>query len=140
MKLPVKKLHPDARLPTRGSEHAAGLDFYSLEGVIIEPGATAVIRTGIAVAIPEGKAGFLWPRSGLAVKYSIDRLAGLIDADYRGEVKAVLINHGEDRIKISAGDKIVQMVIQPVDMPDPVEVEELPETVRGEGGFGSTGT
>ena len=140
MKLPVKKLHPDARLPTRGSEHAAGLDFYALNDVVIDIWETVKVHTGIAVAIPEGKAGFLWPRSGLAVKGSIDRLAGLIDADYRGEVIAILINHGDDRIKISAGDRIVQMVIGPVDMLNPVEVEELPETVRGENGFGSTGS
>ena len=137
--LQVKRLHPHARLPTRATEHSAGLDFYALCDVVIPPGRAEVIETGFAVAIPEGCAGFLWPRSGLAAKASLDRLAGLIDADYRGEVRAVLINHGKVDIRISARDKVIQMVIQPITMLEPVEVDQLPDTERGDGGFGSTG-
>lgn len=139
MKLQFKRLHPDAQLPRRQSEHAAGYDLNSVETVKLYPGQRQAIRTGIAVALPEGTAGFLWPRSGMAVKQGADRLAGLVDADYRGEVLVALINHGLADIDIKTGDRIGQMVVSPVLTPEPEWAEELPDTVRGEGGFGSSG-
>lgn len=139
MKLQFKRLHPDAQLPRRQSEYAAGYDLHSVETVKLYPGQRQAIRTGIAVALPEGTAGFLWPRSGMAVKQGADRLAGLVDADYRGEVLVALINHGLADIDIKSGDRIGQMVVSPVLTPEPEWAEELPDTVRGEGGFGSSG-
>lgn len=139
MKLQFKRLHPDAQLPKRQSEHAAGYDLHSVEEVTLYPGQRKAIRTGIAVALPEGTAGFLWPRSGMAIKQGGDRLAGLVDSDFRGEVLLALINHGLANIDIKSGDRVGQMVIGPVFTPEPEWAEELPETVRGEGGFGSSG-
>jgi dUTP pyrophosphatase len=139
MNLPIKRLHPDGQIPARGSAHAAGLDLYSDSTALLCPRDWELIGTGICIAIPEGHVGLIWPRSGLAVKHGIDVLAGVIDADYRGEIKVVLINHGYDDIKILPGMRIAQLLIQPVAMLTPVEVDELPSTERGAGGFGSTG-
>ena len=135
----VTKLHPDATIPTRGSEHAAGLDLYADHGDTINPGERALIGTGIAIALPLFTAGLIWPRSGLATKQGVDVLAGVVDADYRGEVRVALINHGAEPVDIEPGDRIAQLLIQPLAMVDVEEVDELPETVRGDGGFGHTG-
>ena len=137
--LNFKRLDPRATLPTRGSRAAAGLDLYSIEAVSLEPGQRAIARTGLAVAIPEGFYGRLAPRSGLATKKGLDVLAGVIDADYRGEVVCLLHNTGEERIELAENSKICQLIIEKVITPRAVWAEELGDTERGRGGFGSTG-
>lgn len=137
--LKIKKLYSNSMVPVLGSEGAAGLDLH-LHGsaMNIFPGATEILPTGIALAIPTGKVGIIKPRSGLAVRHSIDVMAGVIDSDYRGEVKVILINHGTGVVSFGPGDRIAQLVI--VDhYNDCTVVENLEDTGRGDGGFGSTG-
>ena len=139
MNLKIKRLTDTARLPTRGSEHAAGLDLYADETTHIGVmGDWKAIRTGIAIAIPQGHVGLIWPRSGLAVQSGIAVLAGVIDSDFRGELKVVLLNNSMGDFEIKQGDRIAQLLIQPITMLDPIEAE-LDDTDRGHGGFGSTG-
>lgn len=138
-KLNFKKLHEQAILPTRGSEQAAGLDLYSVENALIPAEGYATVRTGIAVAIPRGYYGRISPRSGLSAKHGIFTLAGVVDSDYRGELMCVLANHSVTDFEILAGDRIAQFVIESIILPEPIFVEELPDTERGEGGLGSTG-
>jgi len=140
--LPFRKLRPEAKLP--GAQHPgdAGLDLCAAVDVVVEPGERVMIPTGVAVAIPEGQAGLVLPRSGLASKQGLTMAnsPGLIDAGYRGEVICAAINlDREHAVKILVGDRIAQLVI--VDLPavEPAWVDELPESTRGEGGFGSTG-
>lgn len=136
----VKKLYNNSKLPTRGHPSDAGLDLYYVgPDITITSTSRAVLPTGIAMAIPEGHVGLIWPRSGLAVKSGIDVLAGVIDSLYRGEIKVALINLGGETITINHGDKIAQIIIQTVKLNALVEVETLDATVRGEAGFGSTG-
>jgi dUTP pyrophosphatase len=137
--LRFKQLDPSAILPTRGSAQAAGLDLYSIENVVIEPKQRALVRTGLAVAIPEGHYGRIAPRSGLAVKNGLDVLAGVIDADYRGEIRCALYNTGDQPIDLSAQSKICQLIIEKIIAPSAVWADEISETERGGGGFGSTG-
>ncbi len=127
--------------PARATAGAAGADLVSAEDVTIQPGAVHAVATGIAVAIPEGFEGQVRPRSGLALKHGVTVLnaPGTIDADYRGEVKVILINHGPEPFRVSRGDRIAQLVIAAVAPTRFDHVEALPETDRGEGGFGSTG-
>ncbi len=137
----VKKLYKDAVIPTRAHLSDAGLDLvYSGKLTVIQPNNRALLETGIAMAIPNGYTGLIWPRSGLAVKKGIDVLAGVIDATYRGEIKVALINLGQEAVVISTGDKIAQLLIQKVDITLLVEVDDLDETTRNAGGFGSTGS
>ncbi len=138
MELKVKKLDPEAKLPEYKTEGAAGLDLYSTEEVELNPGEIKAIRTGVAVEIPKGYFGLIKDRSGLALK-GIHVLAGVIDEDYRGEIKVVLINLGKEKIKIEKHMRIAQMIIIPYLRVRVVETEELSETQRGEKGFGSTG-
>ncbi len=138
MELKVKKLDPEAKLPEYKTEGAAGLDLYSIEEVELNPGEIKAIRTGIAVEIPKGYFGLIRDRSGLALK-GIHVLAGVIDEDYRGEIKVVLINLGKEKIKVEKHMRIAQMIIIPYLKVKVVETEELSETQRGEKGFGSTG-
>jgi dUTP pyrophosphatase len=133
------RLHPAAKLPTRGSKHAAGLDLYAIEALRLEPGARAAVRTGLAVAIPAGFYGRVAPRSGLAVNYGLDVLAGVIDSDYRGEIVCAIVNHGQEAFTIDAGARIAQLVVEAISTPDAVWAEALDETARGACGFGSTG-
>lgn len=126
-------------LPSHASYGAAGADLMASVPERIMPGQLAVIPTGFAWAIPDGYVGMIRPRSGLAAKHGIDVLAGVVDSDYRGEVKVVLINHGDRPVVFHKGDRIAQMVIQPVIMSEIEEVSELDDTERGAGGFGSTG-
>lgn len=135
----VKRLSETAILPTRGSTEAAGLDLYADEGAMLPPGTRATIPTGVSVAIPEDMVGLIWPRSGMAVKHGIDVLAGVIDADYRGEIAVVLQNHGQEVVTIRQGDRIAQMIVQRYERENVFEVDELPASDRGAGGFGSTG-
>jgi dUTP pyrophosphatase len=127
------------RLPAYGSAAAAGADLCASEAVVLEPGARAAVPTALRVAIPPGHVGLVWPRSGLAVRHGIDTLAGVIDSDYRGEVRVVLVNHGEEPFPIGAGDRIAQLLVQRVERASFAAAEALEDTARGEGGFGSTG-
>ena len=139
----VKKLRPNAILPTYGSGEAAGADLYACleEAVVVEPGRTAWIPTGIAMEIPKGCAGLVYARSGLACKKGLApaNKVGVIDSDYRGEITVVLHNHGSEAQTVSSGERIAQMVITPVLTPAYVGAEDLTDTDRGQGGFGSTG-
>jgi len=137
--LSFEKLDPNAVLPTRGSQSAAGLDLYSIEAITLNPNERRVIRTGLAVAIPEGYYGRVAPRSGLAIQKGVDVLAGVIDADYRGEIGCLLHNVGAERIDLPAQSKICQLIIEKIITPAAVWVNHLSETDRGRGGFGSTG-
>ena len=137
----VKRLHPDAVVPDRAYAGDAGFDLTSRERVELEPGARAVVGTGIAVAIPPGHAGLVLPRSGLAAEHGLGKVnaPGLIDEGYRGEVKVILLNTDRsERFVVEPGMRIAQLVVLPVPELDPVEVEELPETERGVRGFGSS--
>lgn len=137
--LRFKKLDANAMLPTRGSPAAAGLDLYSIETVCLRPNQRLLVRTGLAVAIPEGCYGRLAPRSGLATRQGLDVLAGVIDADYRGEIQCLLHNTGDETVELPAQTRICQLIIEKIITPIPVLVDDLTNTMRGSGGFGSTG-
>lgn len=139
--LRIRKLDPSISVPAYAHPGDAGLDLYSAEDVELAPGQRAMVSTGFAMALPEGYAAFVQPRSGLAARsgISIVNTPGLIDCHYRGEVKVILVNLGEEPFRVSKGDRIAQMVIQRVEAARALVVEELDETTRGEGGFGSTG-
>lgn len=134
-----KQLDPQATLPTRGSSSSAGLDIYSIDELTIEPKQRVLARTGISVAIPEGFYGRVAPRSGLAVKHGLDVLAGVIDSDYRGELLCALYNTGDAPVSLPAHSKICQLIIEKIATPEAAWSDELSETARGAGGFGSTG-
>lgn len=138
MNLRVKRLSPQAKLPSYGHPNDAGLDLYSSEEMVIRPGEVKAVPTGLKMAIPPGFVGLIWDKSGLSLR-GVHRLAGVVDSGYRGEVKVVLINLGKENFEIAAGMKIAQMLVQPVAQAVVEEVEELDPTSRGEGGFGSTG-
>jgi len=141
--LPFIRVDPEAVLPERAHPGDAGLDLRSAVDVEVGPGERAMVPTGIAVAIPDGYAGLVLPRSGLASAYGLTmaNAPGLIDAGYRGEVICAVVNlDRKDPVKIARGDRIAQMVLVAVPDLDPVWVDELPSSTRGEGGFGSTGT
>ena len=139
----IKKLDEKAVIPTYGSEYAAGADLYACldEAITIEPGQTVMVHTGIAVEIPEGFAGLVYARSGLACKRGLApaNKVGVVDSDYRGEIKVALHNHGKEAQTVEKGERIAQMVIAPYLSVNYEEADELSETERGEGGFGSTG-
>jgi dUTP pyrophosphatase len=133
------ELGAGAALPEYASAGAAGADLRASEGVVIAPGARAAVSTALRLEIPGGHVGLVWPRSGLAVRHGIDTLAGVIDSDYRGELKVVLVNHGDQPFRIEAGDRIAQLLVQRVEHVRFHAVDRLAETERGTGGFGSTG-
>jgi len=137
--LKVKLLSPFGRLPTKGTPQSAGFDLHASRKVVIAPRSQEIIPTGIAVKLPEGTYGRIAPRSGLAVKKAVDVHAGVVDRDYRGEVKGVLFNHGDQEVEIEQGDRFAQLVVEKIESPEIVEVETLDDTIRGERGFGSTG-
>ena len=137
----VKRLHDGATLPTRAYEQDAGLDLSACERIELGPGERALVGTGLTVAIPDGHAGFVQPRSGLAARHGITVLntPGLVDAGYRGELKVVLLNTDRtESFVVEPGMRIAQLVIVPVAFPEPREVGELPDSDRGEKGFGSS--
>ncbi|KAI0842830.1 deoxyuridine 5'-triphosphate nucleotidohydrolase [Hypoxylon sp. FL0890] len=136
----IKKLSPSAKLPTRGSAFAAGYDLYASQATTIPSRGKALVETDISIAVPAGTYGRVAPRSGLASKHFIDTGAGVIDADYRGPVKVLLFNHSETDFPVAVGDRIAQLIVERIYTPEVVEVQELEESVRGAGGFGSTGT
>lgn len=135
----IKRLDHEANIPTQAKRFDAGYDLCSLENYTLAPQEREFFRTGIAVAIPEGYVGYIKPRSGLAAKVGIDVLGGVIDSGYRGEIGVILLNTGESHCTIHPGDRIAQLVIQPVMEVAFREVIELPESERAFGGFGSTG-
>ena len=139
----VKILRQGAKLPTYGTEFSAGADLYACleEDVTIAPGETKAIPTGIAMEVPVGCAGLVYARSGLATKRGLApaNKVGVVDSDYRGEILVMLHNHGREAQTIGHGERVAQMVITPVLTPQYIETEELSDTKRGTGGFGSTG-
>lgn len=139
MEMKLKKLKVEAKLPAFAHDDDAAMDLFAAEDVTIEPGTRAAVPTGVAMAIPEGYVGLIWDKSGIAVKRGLKTIAGVIDAGYRGEVLVGLHNLGDEPQTFESGDKVAQMLIQKFEHPTLVEVEELDETARGEGGFGSTG-
>jgi dUTP pyrophosphatase len=137
----VKRLHDGATLPTRAYEQDAGLDLSACERIELGPGERALVGTGLTVAIPDGHAGFVQPRSGLAARHGITVLntPGLVDAGYRGELKVVLLNTDRtESFVVEPGMRVAQLVVVPVAFPEPREVGELPDSDRGEKGFGSS--
>lgn len=142
MTLTFTRLSEDAREPSRAHDGDAGYDLYSVETATIAPGERASVGTGIALAIPEGWAGLVLPRSGLAARHGITlpNAPGLIDAGYRGEVRVLLLNaDSRETFHVAPGDRIAQLVLMRHESPELIEVESLEETVRGTGGFGSSG-
>lgn len=139
----VKKLDPKAILPAYGSAEAAGADLYAClsEPVTIAPGETFFVPTGLSLEVPKGCAGLIYARSSLGAKRGLApaNKVGVIDSDYRGEIRVVLLNHSKQEQTIAPGERIAQMIITPVITPAYVEAEELSDTCRGTGGFGSTG-
>ena len=142
-KIHVKRLDPAATIPTYGSVEAAGADLYAClsEDVVIAPGKTVFVPTGIALEVPKGCAGLIYARSSLGAKRGLApaNKVGVIDSDYRGPIMVALHNHGTEEQTVCHGDRIAQLVITPVYTPGFMEVDELDDTARGAGGFGSTG-
>jgi len=126
-------------LPAYASAGAAGADLRASEAIQIAVGARAAVATAVRLEIPPGHVGLVWPRSGLAVRHGIDTLAGVIDSDYRGELKVVLVNHGDEPFRIEPGDRVAQLLIQRVERVRFTASEQVAESARGSGGFGSTG-
>ena len=140
MKLRVKKLDPLAKLPTRVHFDDAGLDLYSLEECVLESGERRAVKTGVALAIPTGYVGLIWDKSSVPAKWGVKTMGGVIDASYRGEIHVIIINLSDTPYRVEQGVKIAQLLIQKVELPEVCEVSELDDTVRGEKGFGSSGT
>jgi dUTP pyrophosphatase len=142
VELPVAKLKPEAILPTRANEGDAGLDLYACEAAHIGPGERWSVGTGVAVEIPERHAGLVLPRSGLAKKHGIALVnaPGLIDSGYRGEIRVLLLNTDPaETFRVEPGERIAQLMIVPIALAEPIEAEALADSVRGDGGFGSSG-
>jgi dUTP pyrophosphatase len=141
IKLPLTRLDPSIELPSYAREGDAGLDLRAAHDATLEPGGRGLVGTGLAVAIPPGYAGLVLPRSGLALSQGVTVLnaPGLVDAGYRGELKVLLVNDGDKPVPVSRGDRIAQLVIQRVERAELIEVNDLPASERGAGGFGSTG-
>jgi len=139
----ISFLKLDSELPTPSHAHPGdgGVDLYARENVQLEPGSWTMVPTGIAVAIPDGYAGMVVPRSGLAARLGVGVVngPGMVDAGYRGEIKVILINHSFEPLELRRGERVAQLVVVPVVEQEFVEVDELPESARGKGGFGSTG-
>jgi len=126
-------------LPEYASAGAAGADLRASEDALIAPGGRVAVPTSLRLQIPPGHVGLVWPRSGLAVRHGIDTLAGVVDSDYRGEVRVVLVNHGEEPFPIAKGDRIAQLLVQRVERASFAAVPAIETSARGTGGFGSTG-
>jgi len=141
VRVPVLRVDAALPLPAYARPDDAGLDLYAAAPVTLAPGARALVPTGIALAIPPGFAGFVLPRSGLALRHGVTLLntPGLVDAGYRGEIRVLLVNHGDAPVSLSRGDRVAQLVVQRVEHVALAPVAELPESARGAGGFGSTG-
>ncbi len=140
--LKIQRIHPKAKLPEYAHPGDAGLDLFSVDDAVIPPGESKLIGTGIVIELPENTEAQIRPRSGMALKHQITVLnsPGTIDHGYRGQIGVILINHGTKPFTVESGMKIAQMVIAPVMSVNVIDTEDLTETKRGEGGFGSTGT
>jgi dUTP pyrophosphatase len=139
MELHIKKLHPDAKLPTYAHPGDAGMDLYVTREVTILPMELIQVETGVAMAIPYGYVGLVWDKSGLSNKFGLKVMGGVFDTGYRGEILVGILNTSQNPYTFHVGDKVAQMLIQEVTQPTLIEVAELDDTVRGEGRFGSTG-
>jgi len=139
MEIQVQKLSKTTRLPTKANESDAGWDLYASEDVIIEPSQTQTVGTDIAMAIPDGYVGLIWDRSGMATKRGVHRFAGVIDSGYRGEIKVCLWNSSQEHCIIKKGDRMAQILFQPVPPLPMIEVQDINTTSRGTKGFGSSG-
>ena len=139
MLLRFKKIHPDAIVPKYALPKDAGMDLFACEEKTLSPGERGTVSTGIAMALPSGHVGLIWDKSGPPLKTGLHTMAGVLDETYRGEIKIVVINHGSEPIRIEKGQKVAQLLVQPIAQPEVQEVPELDATVRGTGGFGSTG-
>ena len=139
MRLPIQRLDPGAIIPTRAHSGDAGLDLHATEDARVVIGAITTIRTGLAVAIPYGHVGLIRPRSGLAARHGIDTLAGVIDHGYTGEVEVLLTTHATPTRWVISGERIAQLLVIPIAYATPQVVDALPNSARGQGGFGSTG-
>lgn len=137
--LKIKKIHPDAKVPTYAHPGDAGMDLYALAKTVIRPRQRVLIPTGLAFQLPKGTVGLIWDKSGLSTKYGVKVLAGVLDEGYRGELLVALTNLGSTSVTFQAGDKVAQMLIQQVHQPKISVVAELTATVRGAKGFGSSG-
>ena len=138
MELKIRRIHPEAKLPSYGHKGDAGLDLFSCADYVLGAGEVKAIQTGIKVASPRGYVGLIWDKSGISLK-GVHKLAGVVDAGYRGEVQVVMINLRNAPYEIKKGMKIAQMLIQPISEVEVIEAEDLDDTLRGEDGFGSTG-
>lgn len=139
MNIRVKKLHPDAIVPAFAHPGDAGMDLYSVEDIVIQPGERRSVPTGIAIALPDGYVSLVWDKSGVSHKFGMKTLGGVLDSGYRGEYLIGLVNLGQEPFEIKKGQKVAQLLIQKVEHPEIEVVDELDETSRGTGGFGSTG-
>jgi len=139
MKLKVKKLHKDAKIPSYAHHDDAGFDLYAVEDTLVKKGERVAVMTGIAMEIPEGHVGLVWDKSGLALNHGIKTIAGVVDSSYRGEMLAVVTNLSDKDHLFEKGHKIAQMIIQKKETMEFEEVDELSDTKRGGAGFGSTG-
>ena len=136
----VALLNKNAKAPTKAHASDAGWDLYAVNPTVISEHQRKTVETGIALEIPDGFVGLIWPRSGLSVKHGVDVLAGVVDSGYRGEIKVCLYNTSKDHVAIEPGDRVAQILIQPVSQMGMVIVDTLSNTERGDGGFGSSGT
>ena len=139
MTLKIKKMHPEATIPKYLRPGDAAMDLYSCESKVIQPQQREVVSTGIAMAIPKEHVGLIWDRSGMAANHGIKSMGGVIDSNYRGEIKVILHNLTNQPFTVEKGMRIAQMLIQKVEQKEILEVEDLDDTVRGEKAFGSTG-
>ena len=139
MEMQIKLLNENAKMPSFAHEHDAGMDLYAAEEIAISVGKRAQVKTGIAVAIPDGYVGLIWDKSGISHKSGLKVMGGVIDAGYRGEILVGMVNLGDTEHLFKVGDKAAQMLVQKVEHPTLVVVEDLEVTLRGEKGFGSTG-
>lgn len=142
LRIPLKRLDPDLPMPRHAHRGDAGVDLYAREPATLRPEAFLAVPTGIAVAVPDGYVGLISPRSGLAARFGISLVntPGILDSGYRGEIMVLLVNHGREEVTIARGDRIAQLVVVPVVEQAFFEVDELPDSSRGAGGFGSTGS
>ena len=136
--LPIKKVHPDAKVPTRAFQHDAGLDLSTIEGGVLKPGEGRIFKTGLAIAVDPGFVGLIWDRSSMG-KRGIKTAGGVIDSGYRGEVGVILYNVSGEVQEIKAGERIAQLLIQAISVPQTKEVDHLSDSDRSEKGFGSSG-
>lgn len=139
MKIKVKKLKDDAKLPTHGHPGDAGMDFYCIHEVVFKPGKQERVHTGVAIEIPDGYVGLIWDKSGTSFNLGLKVMGGVMDSSYRGEVIMSLLNTSNKEVRLEKGQKVAQMLIQKFEHCDIMEVSELSKTVRGEGREGSTG-